>query len=377
MGFFDKFFGAKKKASVPSAAKQNDRIAVELRCAALGDGTCKIIGMNASTDFKIVIPEQMNGYKVVEIGGAAFANRTTIGVVKIPEGVTTISEDAFSDCDKLHTVDFPSTLEYIGASAFKNCGNLKSVCFGGTVAQWKKVRREDGWNIGSDNIQIACSDDSTFIDDMDWDLAKEKWDKEASSGFIWEQPPGYKIDNFCGIIGRGECGDYDIIIPTQIDGMTVRSVKGFYDDQEITSIRIPEGVRYLGSRAFAHSESLTTVELPTTIAEIAEESFYHCKGLTEFKIPQNVGCIYAKAFSGCTNLERIYMSSLCKAFRPGVFSDCSSLSEIIYDGTVEEWKAINKGDGWNSGIGVFTVKCNDGEVAYDEDGNENVVSDDN
>jgi len=133
----------------------------------------------------------------------------------------------------------------------------------------------------------------------------------------------------------------------------------------------------LGSRAFAHSESLTTVELPTTIVEIAEESFYHCKGLTEFKIPQNVGCIYANAFSGCTNLERIYMSSLCKAFRPGVFSDCSSLSEIIYDGTVEEWKAINKGDGWNSGIGVFTVKCNDGEVVYDEDGNENAVADDN
>ena len=164
---------------------------------------------------------------------------------------------------------------------------------------------------------------------------------------------------------------------SQIDGMTVRSVRGFRDDQDIVSIRIPEGVRFLGDYAFKYANNLTTVELPKTLIEIEEEAFCQCEGLKEFTIPESVGCIYANAFSGCTNLEKIYMPSACKAFRRGVFSDCTSLTEIVYSGTVEEWKAIDKREDWNSGIGVFTVKCNDGELDYDEDGNEKAAAEDN
>ena len=51
------------------------------------------------------------------------------GVLEIPEGVTVIGEDSFSDCRELYSVIFPSTLVSVGARAFARCLALEGVEF--------------------------------------------------------------------------------------------------------------------------------------------------------------------------------------------------------------------------------------------------------
>ena len=46
------------------------------------------------------------------------------------------------------------------------------------------------------------------------------------------------------------------------------------------------------------------------------------------------------------------------AFRGG-----TSINEIIYEGTMEQWNAIRKGNSWNSGIRTTLVICSDGVVS--------------
>ncbi len=48
----------------------------------------------------------------------------------------------------------------------------------------------------------------------------------------------------------------------------------------------------------------------------------------------------------------------------GIFAGCPELSFVFYGGTVEEWNAIEKTEGWNDGAAHFTVLCDDGSVAY-------------
>ena len=72
------------------------------------------------SDFS-VIPEEL------------FANRDDIVEVELPEGVKSISANAFENCQRLEKVVFPSTLESIGEEAFVNCSSLKEADYGKNV----------------------------------------------------------------------------------------------------------------------------------------------------------------------------------------------------------------------------------------------------
>ena len=60
--------------------------------------------------------------------------KTIIGVydkniihITIPEGVTTIGEDAFYDCSSLKSIDIPDSVTSIEFCAFASCSSLQSI----------------------------------------------------------------------------------------------------------------------------------------------------------------------------------------------------------------------------------------------------------
>ena len=68
---------------------------------------------------KIIIPPEIEGYKIAGIDDGAFICCDTITEVIIPEGVKTIGKYAFRACNNLSAVSFPSTLISIGRAAFR------------------------------------------------------------------------------------------------------------------------------------------------------------------------------------------------------------------------------------------------------------------
>ena len=63
---------------------------------------------------------EMNGSVIVKYLGSS--DRVTI-----PDNVTEIGKDAFSECKSLVRVVIPDTVSKIGYSAFENCTNLQEV----------------------------------------------------------------------------------------------------------------------------------------------------------------------------------------------------------------------------------------------------------
>ena len=64
-----------------------------------------------------------DGTYIIEDAFGSFSGNT----VFITNGVTTIDNNAFSDCENLTYVNFGNTVQQIGSHAFENCLNLKSV----------------------------------------------------------------------------------------------------------------------------------------------------------------------------------------------------------------------------------------------------------
>ena len=45
--------------------------------------------------------------------------------------------------------------------------------------------------------------------------------------------------------------------------------------------------------------------------------------------------------------------------------DCSKLASVTFEGTIEQWNAIEKASHWNYNTGDYTIYCTDGEIAKD------------
>ena len=52
---------------------------------------------------------------------------TQVKDVIIPEGITTIGENAFEGCVSLESITLPSTIKYIRRNAFADCKSLKQI----------------------------------------------------------------------------------------------------------------------------------------------------------------------------------------------------------------------------------------------------------
>ncbi|EIC03172.1 leucine-rich repeat domain-containing protein, partial [Treponema saccharophilum] len=79
--------------------------------------------------------------------------------VTIPEGVTEIGKQAFWFCESLSSVVIPSSVTEIGKQAFEGCESLSSVEFGGTMAQWKSVKKGIfAWDNDAPATTVKCSD---------------------------------------------------------------------------------------------------------------------------------------------------------------------------------------------------------------------------
>lgn len=109
-------------------------VTVTTPTAVLGTKTVTANGTYAATDDNkdgysevTVNIAQVNNAKVSNTPASGFTLTKNIESVVIPEGVTTLGEEAFFKCSNLSDITLPSTLTSIGTNAFCQCSNLSDI----------------------------------------------------------------------------------------------------------------------------------------------------------------------------------------------------------------------------------------------------------
>ena len=111
-------------------------------------------------------------------------------------------------------------------------------------------------------------------------------------------------------------------------GIRTVGVCEYRDRTDITTARIPEGVRCIDSGAFCRCMQLYDISLPKSLKIIGGMAFA-CTGIREVTIPDGVRFIDERAFAFNHKLSSVHIGKNVKHILPGAFSGCSNLKEIM------------------------------------------------
>ncbi len=237
-------------------------------------------------DREITIPSEIEGKKVTAIcnclDGIMFerffrADEPKTVSVTVPEGVRELRAECFARNQSLERVSLPSTLERIGEDAFYFCHNLTEV-----------------------NIPQNV-----------------KW---------------------IGYSAFKESGISSITLPKGLEGIDENA----FVKTPITEITIPNSVKYLGRAAFEECEQLTSVKLSEGLVSVESSLFENCTSLKTLTFPQGVRFIDYGIFNGCKELESVYFPKSAESISSLVLFDeeLPKLTDIYFEGSESRFKEI-------------------------------------
>lgn len=235
-----------------------------------------------------------------------------------------------------------------------------------------------------------------------------EWNEEYAGYFVYEKDGNEYID---------------LIIPSEYKGKPVVGIGkyAFSSYSKVRSVIIPKSIKVIDSFAFSYCDYLRYIEFESgsELRMINDYAFNNCKVLSKIDVPASVEKIGYRAFSTCPMLESInidenneYYCSINDSvyskdltilvvvvpmyskteftvpngvvkIMEGAFRDCDNiesitipttvkylgdnligayLKQIDFEGTIEEWEAIEKGAKWDEKARDYTVICINGSI---------------
>ena len=87
-----------------------------------------------------------------------FVGCTSLEKVTIPDGVRFISVSCFRGCTALKSITLPATVSEFHINAFSGCSSLTDIFFKGTKAQFNDIFKDRTWMVGTPLQTVHCSD---------------------------------------------------------------------------------------------------------------------------------------------------------------------------------------------------------------------------
>ena len=138
------------------------------------------------------------------------------------------------------------------------------------------------------------------------------------------------------VAGRGNCSEYDLVIPSMHGSLPVLSVAegAFMNEQRFTSVVFGVNIRRIGARAFYNCGALTAVRFAqgSKMTSFGVEAFWGCTSLRSFEVPAGVQVLPLGLLSGCTALQELTLPDGLTALEDYALSECTSLTGTVYEG---------------------------------------------
>ena len=310
-----------------------------VKTVVVGDAVTTI-GNDAFSDCKALTTVTI-GNSVTTIGDSAFYRCESLATVTIGDSVTTIGDNAFSYCKALTTVTIGDSVATIGDYAFAYCDSRPEIYFKGDAPTFgTKVFQSvsatvyyPAWN--KTWTEAARQDYGGNITWLSLD------DEGSPAGYCGGEGDGTNLtwklteDGVLTISGEGAMADweyaaapwfdyYDCIEAAVIEDDVITIGENAFSGQDsLSAVSIGDSVETIGDYAFRDCDSLTTVDIPDSVTTIGERAFYNCSSLTTVTIGSAVTTIGNYVFY-YTSLTEIHFKGDAPKFGSNVFKNVTA-----------------------------------------------------
>ncbi|MBO5372559.1 MAG: leucine-rich repeat protein [Lachnospiraceae bacterium] len=272
------------------------------------------------------LESQREANPLVVVNHILIDGTTASGDVKVPEGVTSISEEAFSYAENINSIAIPDSVTYIGEKAFYWCTNLAEISIPENITYvGYQAFRQTAWIAKQAEINPLVIVGKTLI-----------YGKTASGDVVIpEIVTSIERDAFIEVDENGNrYGADNITSITMSDSVKEIGDWAFDECENLKSVRLSENLTSIGRGTFAGCSSLEEISIPNSVTEIKKEAFYYCSSLKTVKLSDSINKIESSVFSGCTMLTDIVIPESVISIEEAAFSYCQSLKKIIIPDSV-------------------------------------------
>ena len=241
----------------------------------------------------------VDGVYYLKTNNNVYALQCTNSFTSIDQNTVVISANTFQSCigvnDPLNGL---TNLKIIGSKAFKGCEQISTLSIPNSVI----------------NIGDECFVDTPFYDN------KNNWENNL-----------LYVDNHlikCESSITGTCNVKD--------GILTIAQKAFADCQNLTSVTLPNTLKYLNKGAFNSCINLTSITIPDSVIEIGGGCFTKCWKLENITIGSGVKKIGGYAFSICIALKELTIPEGVEELGMELFRNCSALETISLPSTIKK-----------------------------------------
>ena len=324
------------------------------------------------------VPESLKKLSVLsgdKIPANAFSGFSYVETIAIPEGITSIGEQAFAFCkfenlicsDETKDLSFSDLIkdvEVIGKQAFINCENLKTgdIVFGDKTQSIDMQAFQGNKGITSIYVpeSVTWLGASSFENCTSMTRAEIRAKASDFRGCLYGNTsleelvlPGfvtirneYSLNQFFNDNEEGAFNSTDV--PESLKKLSILSGDTIPDYSlsgysNVETIALPEGIKSIGKHAFAYSrfknlicsdetKDLSVSELFKDVTDIADEAFQGCENAEFGDLHfENIANIGEYAFKSCQNITSLYIPATAKVIGFGSFMSCGSISKITLD----------------------------------------------
>lgn len=227
----------------------------------------------------------LSNTKVTIMKDGVFYNNTSLTSIKLPNKLENFWDNAFYGCTSLNNIEMPSTVVGIYNHVFDGCTSLTNVKFNDSYT-----------TLGTHVFKNCPLDAVTFPNTL-----------KSIGEYAFESTNLKTVD----------------LSNTQITSLPNGS---FYDCEQLSDVKLPKELTYIGEKAF-YKSTIASITFPPSLEKIGAWAFQNTQ-LTNVVIPTKCSSIEQGAFIDNANLTTVVINGLECYLAYQAFCNCSKLTDI-------------------------------------------------
>lgn len=290
------------------------------------------------------------------LGNNAFSNSDLRGPITLPEALKTLSSNAFYYCQNLDNVTFSEGLQTIGSSAFRYCNHLTQASLPSTLTTIGNYAFDQCSRLATLSLPSGLTSLGTY--------AFSNCDALTSFTFPAgiTTVPSYVLSdcdelasvvlasgttqiNSCAFSSCPKITAFDFSSYTSLTQINEYAFSG----TGLVNVTLPDRIT-VNSSCFGYCSHLESINVPTSTTTVPQSFVEGCTALTNVTLHAGITQIGGSAFRSCTNLETLSLPNGITSIGSQAFYNCKKLNfstwpsslQTISDAAFYDCKALTQ-----------------------------------